>query len=79
VREEAAPTKEDSVGEKAIARAAERGLTAALHKYIAEIFRFIYKALLVIVGVYLVYKYGLDVLGFLIAVMSMVGHALGIW
>jgi hypothetical protein len=79
VREEAAPTKEGAVDEKAIARAAERGLTAALHKYTAEIFRSIYKALLVIVGVYLVYKYGLDILGFLIAVVSMVGHALGIW
>jgi hypothetical protein len=79
VREEAAPIKEGAVDEKAIARAAERGLTAALHKYTAEIFRSIYKALLVIVGVYLVYKYGLDMLGFLIAVVSMVGHALGIW
>jgi hypothetical protein len=79
VREEAAPTKEGAVDEKAIARAAERGLDAALHKYTAEIFRSIYKVMFVIVGVYLVYKYGLDVLGFLIAVVSMVGHALGIW
>jgi hypothetical protein len=79
VREESTPTKADGVDEKAIARAAERGVDAALHKYTAEIFRSIYKVMFVIVGVYLVYKYGLDVLAFLIAVAYMVGHALGIW
>jgi hypothetical protein len=79
VREESTPTKADSVDEKAIARAVERGLDAALHKYIAEISRFIYKAMSVIVGVYLVYKYGLDVLGLLTALVYMVGHELRIW
>jgi hypothetical protein len=79
VREEVAPTKEGSVDNSAIARAVERGLDAALHKYTAEIFRSIYKVMFVILGIYLVYKYGLDVLGFFAALVYMIGHAVGIW
>jgi hypothetical protein len=65
--------------EKTIERAVNRGLDTALHKFGSEIFRSIYKIILVLVGVYLVYHYGLYVLGALIAVVSMVGHAVGIW
>jgi hypothetical protein len=49
------------------ARAVEIGLDAARYKYTAEISRFIYVGLLILAGVYLVYNYGLYVLGFLIA------------
>jgi hypothetical protein len=80
LREEAAPTKkEDSVDGKAIARAVESGLDAALRKYNVKINRFVYVGLWVLAGVYLVYNYGLYVLGFLIALVSMVGRAVGIW
>jgi hypothetical protein len=33
----------------------------------------------VFAGVYLVYKYGLDVLGFLAALVYMAGHGVGVW
>jgi hypothetical protein len=65
--------------EKIIERAVERGIDVALRKFGAEIFNSIYKVMLVLAGIYLVYKYGLDVLGFLVAVVSMIGHAVGIW
>jgi hypothetical protein len=79
VRTEAATSKKDSVDEKAIARAVESGLHAALGKITDRISRFIYVGMFVFVGVYLVYKYGLDVLGFLAAFVYMIGHAMGIW
>jgi hypothetical protein len=65
--------------EKTIERAVERGLDVALRKFTTEIFSSIYKILLVLLGVYLVFKYGLDILGFLGAGLYMVGHAVGIW
>jgi hypothetical protein len=78
VREEAVPTNEDSVDKKAITLAVERGLHAALNKITAGISRAIYVGLFVFASVYLVYNYGLYVLGFLIALVSS-GHAMGIW
>jgi hypothetical protein len=87
-RAEAATGKEDSrleaismtpQDEKTVERAVERGVDVALRKFTAEISRSIYKIILVLVGVYLVYQYGLYVLGALIAVVSMVGHAVGSW
>ena len=86
-REEVATGREDSrleatsmtpQDEKTIERAVERGVDVALRKFTAEISRSIYKIILVLVGVYLVYQYGLYVLGALVAVVSMVGHAMGI-
>jgi hypothetical protein len=59
--------------------AVESGLDTALRKYNAKISRFIYVGMWVLAGVYLVYNYGLYVLGFLIALVSMAGHAVGIW
>jgi hypothetical protein len=87
VRKEAATGKEDRLeatsmtpqDEKTIERAVERGVDTALHKLTAEVFRSVYKVILVLAGVYLVYQYGLYVLGFLVAVVSTVGHALGMW
>jgi hypothetical protein len=76
---EAAATKDDSVDEKAIARAVESGLNIAVNKISNKIFRFIYVGLLVFFGIYLVYNYGLTVLGFLAAAVYMVGHGAGIW
>jgi hypothetical protein len=76
---EAAATKNDGVDERALARAVESGLDTALRKYNAKISRFIYVGMWVLAGVYLVYNYGLYVLGFLIALVSMAGHAVGIW
>ena len=38
-----------------------------------------YAGLLVFAAFYLVYNYGLYVLGFLMALVSMVRHAMGIW
>jgi hypothetical protein len=87
-RAEAATGKEDSrleatsmapQDEKTIERAVKRGVDVALHKFATQIFNSIGRVLLVLVGVYLVYQYGLYVLGALIAVVSMVGHAVGIW
>jgi hypothetical protein len=65
--------------EKTMERAVERGVDVALRKFTTQIFNSIYKIMLVLLGVYLVYQYGLYVLGALIAVVSMVGHAVGIW
>jgi hypothetical protein len=79
VREEAAPTKEHSVDEKAIAQAVETGLNVAINKITAKIARFISVIVFVFVGAYLVYHYGLNVLGFLTAAVYMVGHGVGIW
>jgi hypothetical protein len=88
VRKEAATGKEDSglkatsmtpQDEKTMERAVERGVDVALRKFTTQIFNSIYKIMLVLLGVYLVYQYGLYVLGALIAVVSMVGHAVGIW
>jgi hypothetical protein len=45
----------------------------------AKIVRFINVSLLVIAGIYLVYNYGLTVLGFLAAAVYMIGHGVGIW
>jgi hypothetical protein len=86
VRKEAATGKEDhleaksmtSQDEKTIERAVERGLDAALHKFTTQVFNSIYKVILVLAGIYLVYQYGLHVLGFLGAGLYMVGHAVGI-
>jgi hypothetical protein len=79
VRSEAAGTKNDSVDERAIARAVESGVKAALNKISNEIFRFIYVGLLVFFGIYLVYNDGLKALGFLATAVYMIGHGLGIW
>jgi hypothetical protein len=79
VRAEAAATKNNGVDEKAIARAVESGLNIALNKITAKIVRFINVSLLVIAGIYLVYNYGLTVLGFLAAAVYMIGHGVGIW
>jgi hypothetical protein len=75
VRKEAATTKNDGVDEKAIARAVE----TAVNKIATKISQQIYIALLVIAGIYLVYNYGLTVLGFLAAAVYMIGHGVGIW
>jgi hypothetical protein len=75
VRKEAATTKNDGVDEKAIARAVE----TAVNKIATKISQQIYIALLVIAGIYLVYHYGLTVLGFLAAAVYMIGHGVGIW
>jgi hypothetical protein len=88
VRKEAAIGEEDSrpettsmtpQDEKTIERSVERGVDVALRKFGAEISRSLYKVILVLVVAYLVYQYGLYVLGFLIAVLSTIGHAVGIW
>jgi hypothetical protein len=76
---EAAATKDEGLDEKAIARAVESGLNAALNKITTKIFSFIYVGLLVFFGIYLVYNYGLTILGFLAAAVYMVGHGIGIW
>ena len=85
-REEAATGKEDSrvettsmtlQDEKLMQRVVERGVDVAVRKFGAEISRSIYKVILVLAAIYLGYKY--DVLGFLVAVVSMIGHAVGIW
>jgi hypothetical protein len=60
-------------------RAVESGLNTALNKITAKIVRFINVSLLVIAGIYLVYHYGLTVLGFLAAAVYMIGHGVGIW
>jgi hypothetical protein len=65
--------------EKTIERAVGRGVDVALRKFGGEISRSICKVILVLVGVYLMYQYGLYVLAALIAVLSMIGHAVGIW
>jgi hypothetical protein len=86
-REEAATGKDSrsetksitAQDEKTIERAVERGVDVGLRKFAAEIFGSIYKVILVLVVAYLVYQYGLYVLGALIAVVSMSGHALGFW
>jgi hypothetical protein len=65
--------------EKLMQRAVERGVDTALHKFTAEVSRSVGKVILVLVVVYLVYQYGLYVLGALIAVVYMLGHAVGIW
>jgi hypothetical protein len=75
VRTEAATNKEDSVDKKTITEAVERGLNAAVSKMTAGISRAIYVGFLVFAGVYLVYNYGLYVLGFLIALVSMAVQA----
>jgi hypothetical protein len=75
VRTEAAATKNGAVDEKAIARAVE----TAVNKIATKISQQIYIALLVIAGIYLVYHYGLTVLGFLAAAVYMIGHGVGIW
>jgi hypothetical protein len=51
----------------------------ALNKITAGISRAIYAGLLVFAAFYLVYNYGRYVLGFLMALVSMVRHAMGIW
>jgi hypothetical protein len=79
IRTEAATTKNDGVDEKAIVRAVESGLDAAVNKITAKIFRFINIGMFVFVGAYLVYNYGLNVLGFLAAAVYMIGHGVGIW
>jgi hypothetical protein len=76
---EAAATKNEGVDESAIARAVETGLNTALNKLTAKISRLIYIGMLAFLGVYLVYNYGLTVLGFLAAAVYMVGHGVGIW
>ena len=76
---EAAATKDDSVNERAIARAVESGLNVAVNKISAKISRFINVSVLVLAGAYLVYHYGLTVLGFLAAAAYMIGHGVGIW
>jgi hypothetical protein len=87
-REEAATGKEGSrvettsmtpQDEKTIERAVGRAVDVALRKFANQIFSSIYKSMLVLAGIYLVYKYGLDILGFLGARLYMVGHAVGIW
>jgi hypothetical protein len=61
--------------ERTMERAVKRGVDVALHKFATEILTSVYKVILVLAGVYLVYQYGLYVLGALIAVVSMVGHS----
>jgi hypothetical protein len=87
-RAEGATGKEDSrleatsmtpQDERTMERAVERGLHTALHRFTAQVLNSVPKVMFVLVGVYLVYKYGLDVLGFLVAGLYMVGHAVGIW
>jgi ABC-type bacteriocin/lantibiotic exporter with double-glycine peptidase domain len=84
VRKEAATGKEDSrIGTASMTaqdeKTMERTVHTALQKFAAEILTSVYKVILVLVGVYLVYQYGLNVLGFLVAVVYMAGHAVGIW
>jgi hypothetical protein len=83
---EAAATKDEGLDEKAIARAVEGGLNAAINKITTKISHFIYVGLLVFFGIYLVYNYGLTILGFLATILGilaaavyMVGHGIGIW
>ena len=54
-------------------------MDVALRKFTEQIFRSIYKVLLVLTGIFLVYQYALDILRFLVAGLYMVGHAVGIW
>ena len=76
---EAATTKNEGIDEKAIARAVESGLNAAINKITARISHQIYIALLVFAGIYLVYNYGSTVLGFVAAAVYGIGHGIGIW
>jgi hypothetical protein len=76
---EPATTKNGGIDEKAIARAVETGLKTAINKISAEIGRLIYISLLVIAGIYVVYNYGLTVLGFVAAAVYGIGHGIGIW
>jgi hypothetical protein len=60
--------------EKAVVRAVE----TAANRIAARISHQIYIAVLVIVGIYLVYHYGLTILGFLAAVVYMIEQGVGI-
>jgi rRNA-processing protein FCF1 len=71
---EAAATKDEGIDERAIARAVE----TAINKIGTKIFNSIYKIIFLLIGAYLVYNYGLYVLGFLIALVSMAGHVVGV-
>jgi hypothetical protein len=71
---DAPATKNDGLDEKAVVRAVE----TAVNRIAARISHQISIAVLVIVGIYLVYHYGLTVLGFLAAVAYMIGQGVGI-
>jgi hypothetical protein len=64
-----------NLDEKAVVRAVE----TAANRIAARISHQISIAVLVIVGIYLLYHYGLTVLGFLAAVLYMIGQGVGIW
>jgi hypothetical protein len=72
---EASATKNDGLDEKAVVRAVE----TAVNRIAARISHQVYIAVLVIAGIYLVYHYGLTVLGFLAAAIYMIGQGVGIW
>jgi hypothetical protein len=79
VRKTAAPTKGENVDETTMARVVEGAVPAALNKFAAETLSSIYKIMFVLLGVYLVYQYGSEVLKFLLALVYMIGHTVGIW
>jgi hypothetical protein len=68
-----------SLDEKAVVRAVETAVTRISNRISNRISQQLYIAMFVIAGIYLVYHYGLTVLGFLAAVIYMIGQGVGIW